>query len=89
MEPETVWQEEDCVQSGGGVSVRAAKFTIDGNGRGGVTCTVRVPDGFWQEVPGGGATASLLITADEARGIAAWLDAAAEAADLVGPPSYP
>jgi hypothetical protein len=39
-------------------------------------------------IEGGGASATLLITSNEARGFAAWLDAAAEAADAAGPPLY-
>jgi hypothetical protein len=83
-----VWREQDGVQSGGGGTVRAAAFTIGGTERGGVTLTVQVPDGHWSPVDGGGVNATLLLNPDEARGFAAWLDAAADAADKVGPPLY-
>jgi hypothetical protein len=53
-----------------------------------VTLTVQVPDGHWSALEGGGANATLVLNPDEARGFAAWLDAAAEAADRVGPPLY-
>ena len=68
--------------------VRAAAFTVAGAERGGVTITVQVPDGHWSALDGGGANATLLLDPDEARGFAAWLDAAASAADDVGPPQY-
>jgi hypothetical protein len=47
-----------------------------------------VPDGFHGLIDGGGASATLLTTPDEARGFAAWLEQAASAADRVGPPLY-
>ena len=53
--------------------VRAAAFEIGNEARGAVTLTVRVPDGFWAGVEGGGASATLLLDSDEARGFAAWL----------------
>ena len=88
MEPRTVWQEQDSVQSGGGAVVRAAAFSVRDADRGGVTLTVQVPQGFWSQLDGGGASATLLLNPDEARGIAAWLDVAADAADEEGPPLY-
>ena len=88
MEPRTVWQEQDGVQSGGGATVRGAAFTVAGAERGGVTLTIQVPDGFWSALERGGANATLLLNPHEARGFAAWLDAAAGAADEVGPPLY-
>jgi hypothetical protein len=56
--------------------------------RGGVTLTVRVPDGFWKAVEGGGMTATLLLNPDEARGFGSWLIEGADAADQAGPPLY-
>jgi hypothetical protein len=88
VQPRTGWQEQDGVQSGGGGIVRAAAFTVAGAERGGVTISVQVPDGFWSALGGGGANATLLLNPDEARGFAASLDAAADAADDVGPPLY-
>jgi hypothetical protein len=88
VEPTTVWEGQDGVQSGGGAIIRAAAFTIGDVARGGVTLSVRVPEGFWQAVAGGGMAATLLLNPNEARGFAAWLDDAATAADAVGPPLY-
>ncbi len=88
MEPTTVWQEQDGVHSGGGAIIRAASFSGGGSSKGGVTLTVRVPDGYWQGIDGGGMAATLLLNPNEARGFAEWLDAAAEAAEAVGPPLY-
>jgi hypothetical protein len=68
--------------------VRTVAFAIGDTERGGVTLTVQVPDGFYAPIDGGGATATLLITPNEARGFASWLEEAAEAADVVGPPLY-
>jgi hypothetical protein len=86
MEPRTVWHEQDGVQSGGGGVVRAAAFAIAGSERGAVTFTVQAPS--WEQLEGGGVAATLLLNPDEARGFAAWLDAAAAAADAIGPPLY-
>lgn len=68
--------------------VRAAAFPVGDAERGGVTFTIRVPDGFFAPIDGGGATATLLITPNEARGFASWLEQAASAADRVGPPLH-
>ena len=87
-EPRTVWQGQDGVASGGGAIVRGAAFPVGGIERGGVSLTLQVPAGFFGEIDGGGASATLLLTPQEARGFAAWLDAAAESADAVGPPLY-
>ncbi|MEO7556819.1 MAG: hypothetical protein ABIV94_09505 [Acidimicrobiales bacterium] len=87
-EPTTVWEEKDGVRSGGAAIVRAAAFSIGGSRRGAVSLTLRVPDGSWEAITGGGATATLLLNPNEARGFAAWLDAAATAADGAGPPLY-
>jgi len=87
-EPRTVWQERDGVQSGGGAVVRAAAFRVGEIDRGGVTVTLQLPANFWATLGGGGANATLLLNPDEARGIAAWLDAAADTADQAGPPLY-
>jgi len=83
-----VWEETDGVRSGGSGTVAAAAFEIAGAVRGGVTLTVRVPPGFWRQLDGGGATATLLVDADEARGFAGWLDEAAAAAEMTGPALY-
>ena len=68
---------------------RAAAFPVADSIRVGVALTIRVPDGFFRAIEGGGASATLLLNPGEARGFAAWLDAAAEAADAAGPPLYP
>lgn len=83
-----MWEQTDGVRSGGSGTVAAAAFEIAGAARGGVTLTVRVPPGFWRQLDGGGATATLLIDPDEARGFAGWLDEAAEAAAKTGPALY-
>ena len=87
-QPRTLWQDEDGVLSGGSGMVRAAAFPVADSIRAGVTLTIRVPDGFFRAIEGGGASATLLLNPGEARGFAAWLDAAAEAADAAGPPLY-
>ncbi len=83
-----MWQEQDGVQSGGGATIRAAAFPVQGEPHGGVTLTVQVPDGFYGPIDGGGMAATLLLNPMEARGFAAWLDQAADAADQAGPPLY-
>jgi hypothetical protein len=40
--------------------VRAAAFEIGNEARGAVTLTVRVSDGFWASIGGGGASAMLV-----------------------------
>ena len=87
-QPRTVWEDQAGVLSGGGGTIRAAAFPVGDGERGGVTLTVRVPDGFFTLIEGGGASATLLLNPDEARGFAAWLDEAADAADSAGPPLY-
>ena len=87
-QPRTVWEEHDGVAAGGGGAVRAAAFPVGGDERGAVTLTVHVPDGFFAAREDGSGSATLLITATEARGFATWLEQAADAADLVGPPLY-
>ena len=87
-QPRTLWEDQDGVRSGGSGMVRAAAFPVAGRERTAVTFTVRVPDGFFSPIDDGGATATLLITADEARGFAAWLSEAADAADAGGPSLY-
>ena len=87
-EPRTLWQDEDGVLSGGSGMVRAAAFSVADGIRVGVTLTIRVPDGFFRPIDGGGASATLLLNPGEARGFAGWLDAAADAADAAGPPLY-
>jgi len=88
MEPTTRWEEKDGVRSGGGAIVRAAAFEIGTKVRGAVTFTVRVPEGFWASIEGGGASATLLMDSDEARGFAAWLNRAADEADRAGARLY-
>jgi hypothetical protein len=88
VEPRTVREETDGVRSGGSGTVAATAYGIAGAVRGGVTLTVRVPPGFWQQLDSGGASATLLIDPDEARGFAGWLDEAAEAAERTGPALY-
>ena len=61
-----MWQEQDGVLAGGGAVVRAAAFGVGGQVRGGVTLTLQVPDGAWQPLDGGGASATLLLGPDEA-----------------------
>ncbi len=87
-QPRTVWEDQDGVLSGGAGMVRAAAFRVGDAERGGVTLSVRVPDGFFMPIEGGGASATLLLNPNEARGFAAWLNAAADAADAAGPPLY-
>ncbi|GAB3869404.1 hypothetical protein GCM10028801_46210 [Nocardioides maradonensis] len=87
-QPRTVWEDQGGVLSGGGGMVRAAAFPVGDGERGGVTFTVRVPDGFFTPIEGGGLSATLLLNPDEARGFAAWLADAADAADTAGPPLY-
>jgi hypothetical protein len=56
---------------------------------GAVTLTIRVPQDFFNTVPqDGSGVATILLNPNEARGIAAWLNEAAQAADRVGPPLY-
>ena len=86
--PRTVWEDQDGVASGGSGLVRGAAFPAGGIDRGAVTLTVRVPDSFATPIEGGGTAATILLTPNEARGFAAWLDQAAAAADQVGPPLY-
>jgi hypothetical protein len=87
-EPTTIWEEKEGVRSGGGAAIRAASFSVGGSLRGAVTLSVRVPDGFWEAIEGGGMTATLLLDPDEARGFAAWLDRGATEAEGVGPALY-
>jgi hypothetical protein len=56
---------------------------------GAVTLTIRVPKDFFNVVQqDGSGVATIPLNPSEARGIAAWLDEAAQAADRVGPPLY-
>lgn len=56
---------------------------------GAVTLTIRVPESLFQVVQQNqSGVATILLNPDEARGIAAWLDEAAQAAERVGPPLY-
>lgn len=83
-----MWQDGDGVLSGGSAVVRAAAFAVGGVERSGVTLTIQVPEGFHHALDGGGASATLLLNPAEARGFAAWLDSAADAAEAAGPPLY-
>lgn len=74
--------------SGGSAAVQAAAFSVGGIERGGVTLTIQVPSGMYRVADGGGASATLLLNPAEARGFAAWLDSAADAAEAAGPPLY-
>ena len=87
--PQTVWEDADGVLSGGAASVRGAAMPRGGQMCGAVTLTIRVPEGFFEVVQQDqSGVATILLNPDEARGIAAWLDEAARAADRVGPPLY-
>lgn len=86
---QTVWENSDGVRSGGMAVVRGAAMPRGHQVCGAVTLTVRVPEGFFQVVEqDGSAAATILLNPDEARGVAAWLAEAADAADQVGPPLY-
>jgi hypothetical protein len=88
-QPQTVWEDSDGVLSGSMASVRAAAMSRGGQICGAVTLTIRVPEDFFKIVQqDGSGVATILLNPDEARGIAAWLDEAAQAADRVGPPLY-
>ncbi|WP_088980869.1 hypothetical protein [Micromonospora echinospora] len=88
-QPQTVWENADGVLSGSTASVRAAAMPRGDQVCGAVTLTIRVPGGFFQVVPQDqSGVATILLNPNEARGIAAWLDEAAQAADRVGPPLY-
>jgi hypothetical protein len=66
-EPRTLWQEEHGVPSGGCGMVRAAAVPVADGMRAGVMLTIRVPDGFFRPIGGGGASATLLLNPVEAR----------------------
>lgn len=69
--------------------IRAAAFVVDGEERGAVTLTLQAVDGFWMPLgDGAGVNATIALNPNEARGFAAWLNEAADAADSVGPPFY-
>ena len=88
-EPQTVWEDSDGVLSGSMATVRAAAMPRGDQMCGAVTLTIRVPQDFFNIVEQDGSrAATILLNPDEARGIAAWLDDAAQAADRVGPPLY-
>ncbi|MGK5737850.1 hypothetical protein [Micromonospora sp. URMC 103] len=88
-QPQTVWEDADGVLSGSTASVRAAAMPRGDQMCGAVTLTVRVPEGFFKVVQQDqSGVATILLNPNEARGIAAWLDEAAQAADRVGPPLY-
>jgi hypothetical protein len=88
-EPHTVYEESDGVLSGGMAAVRAAAMPRGDQMCGAVTLTIRVPNDFFNVVQeDGSGVATILLNPNEARGIGAWLDEAAQAADRVGPPLY-
>ena len=87
-EPRTLWQDQDGVLCGGSGMVCAAAFPVADSMRVGVSLTIRVPDELFRPIDGGGASATLLLNPEEARGFAAWLNAAADTADAAGPPLY-
>ncbi len=87
-EPRTLWQDQDGVLCGGSGMVCAAAFPVANSMQVGVTLTIRFPDEFFRPIDGGGASATLLLNPEEARGFAAWLNAATDAADAAGPPLY-
>ena len=82
-QPRTLWEERDGVAAGGGGMVRAAAFPVGDSERGAETFAVQVPDGFFSPLGVGGATATLLITPNEARGFASWLEQAATRPSIV------
>lgn len=87
--PQTLWQQSDRLLSGGAVAVRGVAMPHDGESRGAVALTVRVPEGHFQVDSGdGSATATVLVGPGEALGISRWLREAAQAADQAGPPLY-
>lgn len=88
-QPQTVWEDADGVLSGSTASVRAAAMPLGDQMCGAVTLTIRVPEGFFEVVQqDGSGVATILLNPNEARGIAVWLDEAAQAAARVGPPLY-
>jgi len=88
-QPQTVWEDSDGVLSGSMATVRAAAMPRGNQMCGAVTLTIRVPQDFFQIMQqDGSGVATILLNPDEARGIAAWLDEAALAADRAGPPLY-
>ena len=88
-QPQTVWEDSDGVLSGSMAVVRGAAMPRGDQMCGAVMLTVRVPEGFFQVVQQDASyAATILLNPNEARGIAAWLDEAAQAADRVGPPLY-
>jgi hypothetical protein len=88
-QPQTVYEESDGVLSGGMAAVRAAAMPRGDQMCGAVTLTIRVPNDFFNVVQeDGSGVATILLNPNEARGIAVWLDEAAQAADRVGPPLY-
>ena len=86
--PITVWERPaDEVSSGMRVGVRAAVFQISGSDRSAVTLSIQVPGEFSQPIDGR-TSATLLLSPDEALGLAAWLREAAAAATESAPPMY-
>jgi hypothetical protein len=78
--PETLSEERTEFHSGCRLMVRAATFAVGQERRAAVMVTVLVPDGFFQQVKGGGASCTAMVTPAEARKLGAELLAAAETA---------
>jgi hypothetical protein len=87
-QPETVWEDGTELGSGSRTMVRAAAFPLGSTVHGGVTLSCVVPEGFFAPVAGGGASATTLMGAGEARQLAKMLSDAADAAEQQGPPIY-
>lgn len=88
QEPRTVWERSaDGLASGMRLAVRGTGLRIGEDWKGGVMLTVRVPAGWHAGLPDGGEAATLLLDPAEARGLATWLQEAADAAEADGPPA--
>lgn len=86
--PIIAWESRSEFESGCRALVRATSFAVGAGRCGAVSITSLVPDGFFQPIEGGGASATSLIGPGEATALAqALLDAAQEARRL-GPPLY-
>jgi hypothetical protein len=70
------------------VGIRGAVFQIGEGEQSAVTLSVLVADGFWHPIEGGGVTATILLTPDEARMVSGSLIEAAQAALDAAPPMY-
>lgn len=88
MDPRTVFEKADKTASGSRVGVRAALFSVGGQGRGGVTLTVHVPAEFAQSFADGSMSATVMLNPDEGLAIGEWLREAFRAVDHLGPPMF-